>query len=65
MDRLARKTEEIERMDAKIMISLETEEDIKKDTDIRGDTALSFQNTISYCITKMITTCSPLTSVLV
>lgn len=44
MDRLSRRAEEIARMDAKIAMSLETEEDIQKDT----DTALSFQDDVSY-----------------
>lgn len=42
-DRLARRAEEIARMDAKIAMSLETEEDIEGDT----ESALSFQDTIS------------------
>ena len=44
VDRLTRRAEEIARMDAKIVMSLETEEDIQLDT----ETALSFQDNISY-----------------
>ena len=44
VDRLTRRAEEIARMDAKIVMSLETEEDIQLDT----ETALSFQDDISY-----------------
>ena len=44
MDRLKRRAEEIARMDAKIVMSLETEEDIQLDT----ETALSFQDDLSY-----------------
>ena len=44
VDRLTRRAEELARMDAKIVMSLETEEDIQLDT----ETALSFQDDISY-----------------
>ena len=48
VDRLTRRTEEITRMDANIMMSLETKEFIQKETDASKDAALSFQDTMSY-----------------
>ena len=39
-----RRTEEIARMDANIIMSLETEEFIQKDTDASRDAALSFED---------------------
>lgn len=44
VDRLTRRGIEITRMDTKIAMSLETEEEIQTDT----ESALSFQNNISY-----------------
>ena len=52
VDRLKRRAEEIARMDAKIVMSLETEEDIQLHT----ETALSFQDDVSYCIVSYHTT---------
>ena len=52
VDRLTRRAEEIARMDAKIVMSLETEEDIQLHT----ETALSFQDDVSYCIVSYHTT---------
>ena len=49
VDRLARRAEEVACMDAKIVLSLETEEDVELDT----ETVLSFQDDISYWQFKM------------